>query len=84
MRADKFLQDIHYVVNDFVNTCNQIHKKKTLFKLPVNISKEIKITTDSRGFTLSLDYCGISIKSVYSLDENGIELIKTLENGNNN
>ena len=84
MRADKFLQDIPYVIDDFFDRCNKIHKKKTLFKLPVNISKEIKITTDSKGFTLSLDYCGISIKSVYSLDENGIELIKTLENGNNN
>lgn len=81
MRADKFLQDIPYVIDDFFYRCNKIHKRRTLPRLPVNIRKEIKITANSNGFTLSLDYCDISIKAMYSFDDLGIELTKIIENG---
>lgn len=85
MKIDKFLQDIPYIVSDLLNRCNEIHKRKTLLRLPVESSRNkvrIKIINKDR-FELLLDYSNISIKAVYSLDNLGIELKEIMENGNN-
>lgn len=74
MKADKFLQDIPYIVRDFLDKCDKVHRKRTLFKLPSNIVREIRIKFIESGFELSLNYNYLELKALYIQEDDGIIL----------
>lgn len=79
MKANKFLQDIPYIVGDFLDRCDRVHRKRTLFKLPSDVIRLIGIKFIESGFELSLNYNGLGLKALYNQEGDGIILKEFIE-----